>query len=133
MSLIKNLINGTNFDPDSLNALQKVTLRAVVMSFLFFGTLVWPNLEGLLDLLAGLKWVVREDWQIPFLTQEELVFPTNLLGNNFNFLPNSIGPGFHPQIWLGNNFGVSNHLFQVWGYFWAGHLIGFLKVSPFIS
>ncbi len=30
MSLIKNLINGTNFDPDSLNALQKVTLRAVL-------------------------------------------------------------------------------------------------------
>jgi cytochrome c oxidase subunit 1 len=37
MSWIKNLISGTNFDHNSLNALQKVTLRAVVMSFLFFG------------------------------------------------------------------------------------------------
>jgi len=37
MSFMKNLIHGTNFDADSLNALQKVTLRAVVMSFLFFG------------------------------------------------------------------------------------------------
>jgi len=37
MSLMKNLIHGTNFDHTSLNALQKVTLRAVVMSFLFFG------------------------------------------------------------------------------------------------
>ncbi len=37
MSFTKNLIHGTNFDADSLNALQKVTLRAVVMSFLFFG------------------------------------------------------------------------------------------------
>ncbi len=32
-----SLINGTNFDHTKLNALQKVTLRAVVMSFLFFG------------------------------------------------------------------------------------------------
>jgi cytochrome c oxidase subunit 1 len=45
MSLIKNLINGTNFDPDSLNALQKVTLRAVVMSFLFFGLVA---IEGMI-------------------------------------------------------------------------------------
>jgi len=37
MSFAKNLINGTNFDHTSLNALQKVTLRAVVMAFLFFG------------------------------------------------------------------------------------------------
>ena len=37
MSIAKNLINGTNFDPDSLNALQKLTLRAVVMAFLFYG------------------------------------------------------------------------------------------------
>ncbi len=37
MSFSQNLINGTNFDHNSLNALQKVTLRAVVMSFLFFG------------------------------------------------------------------------------------------------
>jgi len=37
MSIMKNLIHGTNFDHKSLNALQKVTLRAVVMSFLFYG------------------------------------------------------------------------------------------------
>jgi len=37
MSFAKNLISGTNFDHTSLNALQKVTLRAVVMAFLFFG------------------------------------------------------------------------------------------------
>jgi len=37
MSYAKNLVNGTNFDHTSLNALQKVTLRAVVMSFLFYG------------------------------------------------------------------------------------------------
>jgi len=37
MSIMKNLIHGTNFDHTSLNALQKVTLRAVVMSFLFYG------------------------------------------------------------------------------------------------
>ena len=37
MSLMQNLINGTDFDHTKLNALQKVTLRAVVMSFLFYG------------------------------------------------------------------------------------------------
>ena len=37
MSLMKNLIHGTDFDHTKLNALQKVTLRAVVMSFLFYG------------------------------------------------------------------------------------------------
>jgi cytochrome c oxidase subunit 1 len=37
MSFMKTLINGTNFDHESLNALQKVTLRAVVVSFLFYG------------------------------------------------------------------------------------------------
>ena len=37
MSFVKNIISGTNFDHKSLNALQKMTLRAVVMSFLFFG------------------------------------------------------------------------------------------------
>ncbi len=45
MSLIQNLINGTNFDHKSLNALQKVTLRAVVMSFLFFGLVA---IEGMI-------------------------------------------------------------------------------------
>ncbi len=45
MSFSKNLINGTNFDHTSLNALQKVTLRAVVMSFLFFGLVA---VEGLI-------------------------------------------------------------------------------------
>jgi cytochrome c oxidase subunit 1 len=42
---MKNLINGTNFDHTSLNALQKVTLRAVVMSFLFFGLVA---IEGMI-------------------------------------------------------------------------------------
>ncbi len=37
MSIVKNLVSGTNFDASSLTALQKVTLRAVVMSFLFYG------------------------------------------------------------------------------------------------
>ena len=37
MSWSNTLINGTNFDHNSLNALQKVTLRAVVMAFLFYG------------------------------------------------------------------------------------------------
>ncbi len=37
MGIMKNLINGTDFDHTQLNALQKVTLRAVVMSFLFYG------------------------------------------------------------------------------------------------
>ncbi len=45
MSFTKNLINGTNFDHKSLNALQKVTLRAVVMSFLFFGLVA---IEGMI-------------------------------------------------------------------------------------
>ncbi len=39
------LINGTNFDADSLTALQKITLRAVVMSFVFFGLVA---LEGMI-------------------------------------------------------------------------------------
>ncbi len=37
MSFVKTVINGTDFDHTRLNALQKVTLRAVVMSFLFYG------------------------------------------------------------------------------------------------
>ena len=45
MSIMNNLINGTNFDHKSLNALQKVTLRAVVMSFLFFGLVA---IEGMI-------------------------------------------------------------------------------------
>ena len=43
--MIKELINGTNFDHKSLNALQKVTLRAVVMSFLFYGLVA---IEGMI-------------------------------------------------------------------------------------
>jgi cytochrome c oxidase subunit 1 len=39
------LINGTDFDASSLTALQKVTLRAVVMSFLFFGLVA---IEGMI-------------------------------------------------------------------------------------
>ncbi len=45
MSFMNNLINGTDFDHKSLNALQKVTLRAVVMSFLFFGLVA---IEGMI-------------------------------------------------------------------------------------
>ncbi len=45
MSFADNLINGTNFDHTKLNALQKVTLRAVVMSFLFFGLVA---IEGMI-------------------------------------------------------------------------------------
>ncbi|WP_456456291.1 cbb3-type cytochrome c oxidase subunit I [Nitratifractor sp.] len=42
---VRQLIHGTNFDADSLSALQKVTLRAVVMSFLFFGLVA---IEGMI-------------------------------------------------------------------------------------
>jgi len=45
MSFVKTLIHGTNFDHKSLNALQKVTLRAVVMAFLFYGLVA---LEGMI-------------------------------------------------------------------------------------
>ena len=45
MSFMKNLVEGTNFDHTSLNALQKVTLRAVVTSFLFYGLVA---LEGMI-------------------------------------------------------------------------------------
>ena len=45
MSFMKNLMDGTNFDHTSLNALQKVTLRAVVASFLFYGLVA---LEGMI-------------------------------------------------------------------------------------
>ena len=45
MSFKENLINGTNFDHKSLNALQKVTLRAVVVSFLFYGLVA---MEGMI-------------------------------------------------------------------------------------
>jgi len=49
MSFTKNLMNGTNFDASTLTALQKVTLRAVVMSFLFYGL---AALEGTLMRVA---------------------------------------------------------------------------------
>ncbi len=42
---IQTLIHGTNFDHTQLSALQKVTLRAVVMSFLFFGLVA---IEGMI-------------------------------------------------------------------------------------
>ena len=42
---VQTLIHGTDFDHTSLNALQKVTLRAVVMSFLFFGLVA---IEGMI-------------------------------------------------------------------------------------
>jgi len=44
-----SLIKGTNFDASTLTALQKVTLRAVVMSFLFYGL---AALEGTLMRVA---------------------------------------------------------------------------------
>ena len=50
MSFKENLINGTNFDHTTLNALQKVTLRAVVMSFLFFGLVA---IEGMIMRLVS--------------------------------------------------------------------------------
>ena len=37
MSFKDTLVNGVSFDSEGLSALQKVTLRAVVMSFLFYG------------------------------------------------------------------------------------------------
>ena len=45
MSFMKNLMDGTDFDHTGLNALQKVTLRAVVASFLFYGLVA---LEGMI-------------------------------------------------------------------------------------
>lgn len=47
MSFINDLINGADnkFDHNGLNALQKVTLRAVVMAFLFYGL---AALEGMI-------------------------------------------------------------------------------------
>ena len=45
MSFVKTLVNGTDFDHTKLNALQKVTLRAVVMSFLFYGLVA---IEGMI-------------------------------------------------------------------------------------
>jgi len=45
MSFTKTLIHGTNFDHTGLNALQKVTLRAVVVAFLFYGLVA---IEGMI-------------------------------------------------------------------------------------
>ena len=47
MSFTKDLIGGADgkFDHNSLSALQKVTLRAVVMSFLFYGL---ASIEGMI-------------------------------------------------------------------------------------
>ncbi len=44
------LIDGVNFKPESLSALQKVTLRAVVMSFLFYGL---ASIEGMIMRVAS--------------------------------------------------------------------------------
>ena len=44
-SFVQTLIHGTDFDHTQLSALQKVTLRAVVMSFLFFGLVA---IEGMI-------------------------------------------------------------------------------------
>jgi cytochrome c oxidase subunit 1 len=49
MSIKKYLLEGTNFDPSKLTALQKITLRAVVMSFLFYGL---ASIEGTLMRIA---------------------------------------------------------------------------------
>ncbi len=45
MSFAKTLIHGTDFNHEGLNALQKVTLRAVVMAFLFYGLVA---IEGMI-------------------------------------------------------------------------------------
>ncbi len=44
------LMNGVNFKPERLSALQKVTLRAVVMSFLFYGL---ASIEGMIMRVAS--------------------------------------------------------------------------------
>ncbi len=44
------LMNGVNFKPERLSALQKVTLRAVVMSFLFYGL---ASIEGMIMRMAS--------------------------------------------------------------------------------
>jgi len=44
-----SMMNGTNFDASKLTALQKITLRAVVMSFLFYGL---ASIEGTLMRVA---------------------------------------------------------------------------------
>ncbi len=44
-SFIQTLIHGTDFDHTQLSALQKITLRAVVMSFLFYGLVA---IEGMI-------------------------------------------------------------------------------------
>jgi len=44
-----SMMNGTNFDASKLTALQKITLRAVVMSFLFYGL---ASIEGTLMRMA---------------------------------------------------------------------------------
>ena len=49
MSFKQNLLEGTNFNPSSLTALQKSILRAVVMSFLFYGL---ASIEGTLMRVA---------------------------------------------------------------------------------
>lgn len=53
MSFVSDLINGADnkFDHTSLNALQKVTLRAVVMAFLFYGL---AAIEGMIMRTASI-------------------------------------------------------------------------------
>jgi len=66
MSFAKTLIHGTNFDHEGLNALQKVTLRAVVMAFLFYGLVA---LEGMLMRLVSVgpqaKAIIPEEFFHP--------------------------------------------------------------------
>ncbi len=54
MSFVSDLIHGADgrFHPEELNALQKVTLRAVVMSFLFYGL---TALEGMIMRMASVE------------------------------------------------------------------------------
>ncbi len=62
MGIMNNLINGTNFDHKSLNALQKVTLRAVVMSFLFFGLVA---IEGMIMRLVQADAAIPDKFSQP--------------------------------------------------------------------
>ena len=62
MSFMKNLVEGTNFDHTSLNALQKVTLRAVVTSFLFYGLVA---LEGMIMRLVQAHAPIPEKFYHP--------------------------------------------------------------------
>ena len=61
MSFMHDLVHGADnkFDHTSLNALQKVTLRAVVMAFLFYGL---AAIEGMIMRTAiQARWFVQSN------------------------------------------------------------------------